>query len=51
MSSKEDLDVRFSFLTCPFFQTCSLPKIPFLCKVPQCKNCPDYSLKLNQIKF
>ena len=51
MSSNAGFDLKINLITCPFYQTCSLPKIQFLCKNPDCKNCPDYSLKLEHIKY
>ncbi|MHA2009374.1 MAG: hypothetical protein ACXABO_20100 [Promethearchaeota archaeon] len=50
MSSGTSLASVLNLLGCPFFSTCNLPKIQFLCKIPECKNCPDYTIKLEKIK-
>ena len=50
MSSDVDFTVVLNLLECPFYSTCSLPKISFLCKIPECKNCSEYSAKLEKIK-
>ena len=41
---------RFELLTCPFIDTCELPKLQFLCKIPECKNCTDYIEKAKKLK-
>ena len=43
---KNDLNLE----ECPFFLSCALPKIQFLCKIPECKNCPEYISKLQKIR-
>jgi hypothetical protein len=50
MSSGTNLIIDFNLMGCPFFSMCNLPKIQFLCKIPECKNCPDYTLKLEKIR-
>ena len=41
---------RFELLTCPFMDKCKLPKLQFLCKIPDCKNCTDYIDKAKKLK-
>jgi hypothetical protein len=49
MSSDLGLAYYLISLDCPFFPLCTLPKIKFLCKIPECKNCPDYNFKLDKL--
>ena len=49
MISDEELTINTSLTECPFLSTCPLPKIHFLCKIPDCKNCPDYITKLKKV--
>lgn len=41
---------KLLLLNCPFYEKCILPKIQLLCKIPECKNCPDYQTKLKKFK-
>ena len=41
---------RFELLTCPFMDKCKLPKLQFLCKIPDCRNCTDYIYKVKKLK-
>lgn len=41
---------RIELLTCPFMEKCELPKLQFLCKIPECKNCTEYSDWLKKLK-
>lgn len=50
MSSGADLSITLNLHECPFYTTCSLPKIGFLCKNPECKECTEYRSKLDKIK-
>jgi hypothetical protein len=50
MSSGADFTVVLNLLECPFYSACNLPKITFLCKIPECKNCTEYFTKLEKIK-
>ncbi len=50
MISDTELSIDLNLSECPFFLSCGLPKIQFLCKVPECKNCPDYTSKLQKIR-
>lgn len=50
MSIDVDLTIALNLLECPFHSACSLPKINFLCKIPECKNCSEYITKLDKIK-
>ncbi|UCC20772.1 MAG: hypothetical protein JSV62_05685 [Promethearchaeota archaeon] len=50
MMSKIELKIDFQIVECPFIESCMLPKIRFLCKIPNCKNCPDYISKLVKIR-
>ena len=50
MISGADLSIVLNLLECPFYPTCSLPKLQFLCKIPECKNCPEYIIKLEKLK-
>ncbi|MFX1309529.1 MAG: hypothetical protein ACFE9M_12025 [Promethearchaeota archaeon] len=50
MSSDIESVFDLDLVECPFFLSCELPKIQFLCKIPECKNCPDYNSKLRKIR-
>ncbi|MFX1503736.1 MAG: hypothetical protein ACFFDH_22435 [Promethearchaeota archaeon] len=50
MSSDAKLAFKLNLVECPFFPSCYLPKIQFLCRIPDCKNCPDYISKLEKIR-
>ncbi|MFX1378100.1 MAG: hypothetical protein ACFFA4_03330 [Promethearchaeota archaeon] len=50
MSSEGEFLIKLQLIECPFFPSCRLPKIQFLCKIPECKNCPDYISKLQKIR-
>ncbi|MBY8992242.1 MAG: hypothetical protein KGD58_15965 [Candidatus Lokiarchaeota archaeon] len=41
---------RFELLVCPFFDKFELPKLQFLCKIPDCKECTEYSDFLRKLK-
>ena len=41
---------RFELLVCPFLNKCELPKLQFLCKIPDCKECTEYSTWLKKLK-
>ena len=41
---------NYNLLACPFMESCKLPKIKFLCKIPACKTCPDYNSKVKGLK-
>ncbi|MFX0029578.1 MAG: hypothetical protein ACFE8B_10230 [Candidatus Hermodarchaeota archaeon] len=49
MSSDTELSRILTLFECPFYPTCSLPKITFLCKIPECRNCSEYDSKLVRI--
>jgi len=48
--SDTKLSIGLNLFECPFYSACSLPKISFLCKIPECKNCSEYNTKLERIK-
>ncbi|MFW9819563.1 MAG: hypothetical protein ACFFE5_08130 [Candidatus Thorarchaeota archaeon] len=50
MISEIELKINLNLNECPFFVSCALPKIQFLCKIPECKNCPDYVSKLQKMR-
>lgn len=50
MSIDLKLTIDAELIECPFLSICGLPKIQFLCKIPNCRNCPDYTSKLEKIK-
>ena len=50
ITSDLELALDLNLVECPFLSSCILPKIPFLCKIPECKNCPDYVYKLGKMK-
>lgn len=50
ISNDVELALDLNLGECPFFSSCILPKIHFLCKIPDCKNCPDYIYKLGKMK-
>ncbi len=50
MISETELGLENSLLACPFFHSCPLPKIQFLCKNPDCKNCTEYIYNLERFR-
>ena len=36
-------------LACPFAEVCHLPKHPFTCRTPECKECPDYKTRVRKL--
>ena len=50
MGSEIRLIPRFDLLTCPFIEKCELPKLRFLCNIPDCKNSTEYSDWLKKLK-
>ncbi|MFX1532023.1 MAG: hypothetical protein ACFFBC_12975 [Promethearchaeota archaeon] len=50
MSSDADLTTTLDLFECPFYSACPLPKIRFLCRIPECKTCSEYFAKLEKIK-
>ncbi|MFX1420673.1 MAG: hypothetical protein ACFE9N_17380 [Promethearchaeota archaeon] len=50
MSGEIELPITLNLIECPLFPLCTLPKIQFLCKIPNCKNCPDYISKSEKIR-
>ena len=51
MISDFELRIDLNLDECPFFLSCALPKIQFLCKIPECKNCPEYLSKVQKIRY
>ncbi|MFX1389245.1 MAG: hypothetical protein ACFE9Z_04185 [Promethearchaeota archaeon] len=49
MISETKLLFNLDLTECPFLSNCLLPKIWFLCKIPNCRNCPDYASKLKKV--
>jgi len=47
--SKQELSIKI--LTCPFFESCNLPKVQSLCNFPDYKECRDYAIKLQKLKL
>jgi len=41
---------EYILIACPFIKRCKLPKIDFLCRIPECKTCPDYISKVKEFK-
>lgn len=37
-------------MSCPFSQSCALPKLESLCNFPDYKLCPDYQIRLQKLK-
>ena len=50
MRVEVDFLSNLSLLICPFENNCCLPRIDFLCRIPECKNCSNYNEKLKKIK-
>jgi len=40
---------QLELFACPFMEKCELPKLKFLCKIPECKNCTEYEDWLKKI--
>ena len=36
---------------CPFVPSCVLPKNQAICKIPECKICSEYSIRLKKLKW
>ena len=41
---------EYDLFGCPFTERCKLPKIDFLCRIPECKTCPEYTSNLKELK-
>lgn len=50
MENNSDLNQKLHILSCPFLNSCNLPKSQELCSFPEYKVCPDYQSKLNTLK-
>ena len=50
MSIQVDFLTQLKLIICPFENMCPLPKKDFLCKIPECKNCTDYTVNLKKLK-
>lgn len=50
MNVQVDFPSKLRLLICPCDNACNLPKIHFLCKIPDCKNCTNYNEKLKKLK-
>ena len=50
MGIESSLDIAKSLMACPFDHVCPLPKHDFLCRIPECKECPDYKEKVKKLK-
>ena len=50
MSSDLNFNPENVLLSCPFSESCILPKIQSLCRFPEYKLCPDYESKLQKLK-
>ncbi|MFX0032983.1 MAG: hypothetical protein ACFE8E_14550 [Candidatus Hodarchaeota archaeon] len=50
MENESKLPPDHHILSCPFLNSCNLPKSQNLCNFPEYKICPDYQSKLNNLK-
>lgn len=50
MTSEIDNIIRLMVFSCPFSYRCVLEKKDFLCKLPECKECPDYKEFFKKLK-
>ncbi|MFW9771082.1 MAG: hypothetical protein ACFFFB_08485 [Candidatus Heimdallarchaeota archaeon] len=50
MENESNLPPNLHILSCPFLNSCSLPKSQNVCNFPEYKICPDYQSKLNNLK-
>jgi hypothetical protein len=50
MSSDMNFNLESILLSCPFSESCMLPKNQSLCRFPEYKLCPDYDSKLQKLK-
>jgi len=44
-----DFNITEKLLACPFDEVCHLPKHPFTCRTPECKECPDYKTRVRKL--
>ena len=50
MSSEATFIPEIDLLSCPFIDIYTLPKHQIICKIPECKICPDYVTKVRELK-
>ena len=50
MGIESGFDIARKLIACPFDHVCHLPKHHFLCKIPECKMCPDYISHVLKLK-
>ena len=49
MGSEATFIPEIDLLACPFIEKCKLPKHQTICKIPECKTCPDYISKVKEL--
>ncbi len=50
MMSRTKNRPEFVVFECPFVYSCVLPKNRAICKIPECKICSEYSIRLKKLK-
>ena len=50
MGIESSFDFARKLMACPFEYACHLPKHHFLCKNPECRECPEYKEKVQKLK-
>ena len=50
MGSEASFIPEIGLFGCPFMSKCKLPKHQILCKIPECKTCPDYDSYVKKLK-
>jgi len=50
MSIESDNPPEIDLFSCPFIETCDLPKHHFICRISGFKACSEYTAKVNKLK-
>lgn len=48
--SDSKLDIQGHLIICPFYILCRLPKNAYICNFPEYKTCPEYEVKVRNLK-
>ena len=50
MMSRTKNKIGFAIFECPFVHSCVLPKNQGICRIPECKICSEYIIRLKKLK-